>query len=65
MSIETNSDPSAFEMSIRVLGNEFVGLRIAVDDFKSKWLVLSLMAFIGVSGALATFGEPIKNLFIN
>ena len=27
------------EVSLRVLGNELVGLKMTVDDFKIKWLL--------------------------
>ena len=54
---------NTFEMSLRVLGNEFLGFKIQVNDFKSKWLILSLLATGGFSAIIATFGEPIKALF--
>jgi len=38
-----------FEISLRVLGNEFIGLKIVVDDIKTKWITVSLIA-IGVLG---------------
>jgi hypothetical protein len=55
---------STFEMSLRVLGNEFIGFKIAVDDFKTKWLVLTILGTAGLSAIVATFGEPIKSLMI-
>lgn len=54
---------STFEMSLRVLGNEFIGFRIAVDDFKTKWLVLTMITTGGLAAIIATFGGPIKSLF--
>lgn len=52
-----------FELSLRVLGNEFIGLRIAVDDFKTKWLFISVVSIATVSAIIAEFGEPIKQVF--
>ena len=52
-----------FELSLRVLGNEFVGLRIAVDDFKTKWLFISVVSVATISAIIAEFGEPIKQVF--
>ena len=52
-----------FEFSLRVLGNEFIGLKIAVDDFKTKWLFISVVGIATVSAVIAEFGEPIKQLF--
>ena len=60
--IEKN-EGGAFEMSIRVLGNEFIGFAMTVDDFKTKWIVLGLAAFGGIMGIVATFGPTIKDLF--
>lgn len=59
-----NNQEGAFEMSIRILGNEFIGFRIEVDDFKTKWLVLGIVGITAFSAVLANFGEPIKNLFV-
>jgi len=53
-----------FEMSLRVLGNEFIGFTISVDDFKTKWLVLTMFATAGFAAIIATFGQPIKSLFM-
>jgi hypothetical protein len=61
--IENEDDGGAFEMSIRVLGNEFIGFVMNVDDFKTKWIVLGLAAFGGIMAIVATFGPAIKDLF--
>lgn len=53
---------SSFEMSIRVLGNELIGFKIRVDDFKTKWLVLSIVGITAISGIVAKFGPSIKTL---
>jgi len=58
------NNESTFEMSLRVLGNEFIGFRIKVDDFKTKWLVLAMMTTGGLALIVATFGKPIKDLFV-
>jgi len=50
------------EISMRVLGNELIGIKMIVDDFKMKW------ALIGVAGigillwAASTFGPAIMGL---
>ena len=53
---------SNFELSFRVLGNEVLGFKIAVDDFKSKWVVLSVIVLIGLSAA-ATIISPVIDAF--
>jgi len=54
---------NTFELSLRVLGSEFIGFKISVNDFKSKWLVLSIIAVGGFGGTVAVFGPTIKALF--
>ena len=62
--LNVNQDnDGTFEMSLRLLGNEVIGFTIKVDDFKSKWLMFSLVALLGVSAIAAYFGPDIVNLF--
>ena len=37
-----------FEMAIRVLGNELVAIKMVVDDFKMKWVVIGLFAMLAI-----------------
>lgn len=52
---------NTFEMSLRVLGNEVLGFRIVVDDFKTKWVVISIMAVVGLASALSIISPVIDN----
>ena len=56
------SKDGSFEISLRVLGNEVIGLSLTVDDFKTKWVVLSVVALFAVSYTAATFGPPLLSL---
>ena len=51
------------EMSIRVLGNELVGFKIVVDDFKMKWLVMGVIAIVALGWAAGSFGPELINMF--
>lgn len=52
----------SFEVSLRVLGNEFIGLKIKVDDMKQKWIVLGVLT-IGVLGwTISSFGPSIASM---
>lgn len=52
----------SFEVSLRVLGNEFIGLKIKVDDIKQKWIVLGVLT-IGVLGwTISSFGPSISSM---
>lgn len=57
-----DNSPGTFEMSLRILGNELIGFAISVDDFKTKWLVLTMITTGGLAAIVATFGPPIKSL---
>ena len=44
-----------FEVAIRILGNELIAMKMIVDDFKMKWVVI-------LWGA-SEFGPAIVNTF--
>jgi hypothetical protein len=54
---------STFEMSLKILGNELIGLKIIVDDFKTKWLMLTVIGTGLAAAIVSTFGESIKTIF--
>jgi hypothetical protein len=33
-------DEGKLELSVRILGNEIIGFKMLVDDFKMKWMLL-------------------------
>ena len=51
------------EMSIRVLGNELIGFRIVVDDFKMKWVVIAMLAMVAILWAGSAFGPALVETF--
>jgi len=57
------SNMSTFEMSLRILGNEFIGFKIGVDDFRAKWIVLTILASGAFAAIAATFGPMIAPFF--
>ena len=56
-----HSDGS-FEVSLRVLGNEFIGLQIKVDDMKQKWIVLGVLTIMALGYVVSTFGPTIATI---
>ena len=50
------------EVSVRVLGNELVGLKMIVDDFKMKWLVYGVVTIVALAWAGGTFGPALFNM---
>ena len=47
------------ELSLRVLGNELVGIKMIVDDFKMKWALIGIAGIAILLGAVSYFGPAI------
>lgn len=60
----TMEDSGKFEMTIRVLDLEVLGFSLAIEDFRVKWLFISIAAFGGIMATLATFGPEVKSLLV-
>lgn len=50
------------EVSLRILGNEIVGLKMTVDDFKIKWLVYGVITLVALGWAASSFGPVLFSL---
>ena len=42
-------DQGKLELSVRILGNELIGFKMVVDDFKMKWLFLGCLLYTSPS----------------
>ena len=49
------------ELSLRILSNELIGIRMTVDDMKMKWVFIGLLAILVMTWAAAEFGNVIMN----
>ena len=56
-------DEGKIEMSVRVLGNELIGFKMVVDDFKMKWLIFGVITIVALSYCFTTFGPVLMNTF--
>jgi hypothetical protein len=61
--VPEDKDDKAFEVSLRVLGNELIGLRISVQNFTQKWIWFSMLGIVLVMISLYLFGSDISNLY--
>jgi len=59
---DDKDDVGKLEVSVRVLGNELVGLKMVVDDFKMKWLVYGVVTIVALAWAGGTFGPALFNM---
>lgn len=63
MSEQQDNPPGTFEVSLRVLGNEFIGFKIVVDDLKTKWVTVSLLAVAALGYTVSKVAPGIVELF--
>ena len=54
--MEQPDDKGKLEVSVRVLGNELVALKMVVDDFKMKWMVLGVIAIVTLAWSITKLG---------
>jgi len=62
MSSETDNE-GKIEISLSVLGNELIAIRMLVDDFKMKWLAIGILSLIALGWAISSFGPNLIALF--
>ena len=55
-------DIGKLEVSLRILGNEIVGLKMVVDDFKIKWLVYGVITLVALGWAASSFGPALFDM---
>ena len=61
--MENKEDEGKLEMSLRILGNEIIGFKMIVDDFKMKWMLLGIIALASISFVMVEFGPQLMETF--
>ena len=61
--MSNKDDEGKLELSLRILGNEIVGFKMMVDDFKMKWMLLGLVAIGAISWIMVHFGPILMETF--
>jgi len=51
------------ELSLRILSNELIGIRMSVDDMKMKWVIIGVGAIGAMLWAASSFGPTLTNAF--
>lgn len=60
---DEDTPEGTFDLSIRIMNTELIGMTMKVDDFKMKWVIVGLGA-VGVLAWVATsFGPSIVSTF--
>jgi hypothetical protein len=57
------NDPGKLELSLRILGNEILGFKMMVDDFKMKWMLVGIMAIGVLAYIMVSFGPQLMETF--
>ena len=61
--MSNKEDEGKLELSIRILGNEIIGFKMVVDDFKMKWMLLGLVAIGAIAYIMVSFGPQLMETF--
>ena len=61
--VAKKDDEGKLELSVRILGNEIIGFKMVVDDFKMKWMLLGLVALGAIAYTMVTFGPQLMETF--
>ena len=61
--MSNKDDEGKLELSLRILGNEIIGFKMLVDDFKMKWMLLGLVAIGAFSWIMVEFGPILMETF--
>jgi|TARA_Y100000294_G_scaffold146845_1_gene142526 hypothetical protein len=61
--VAKKDDEGKLELSLRILGNEIIGFKMVVDDFKMKWMLLGLIAVGAISYIMVSFGPQLMEAF--
>ena len=61
--VAKKDDEGKLELSVRILGNEIIGFKMVVDDFKMKWMLLGLVAIGAIAYIMVSFGPQLMETF--
>jgi len=56
-------DKGKMEIQLRILGNELVAIKMSVDDFKMKWLLIGVVSIVALGWAAGSFGPELISMF--
>lgn len=63
MSEQIVDDKGKMEIQLRILGNELVAIKMSVDDFKMKWLLIGVVSIVALGWAAGSFGPDLIEMF--
>ena len=60
---EEDQSEGKLELSLRILGNEIIGFKMMVDDFKIKFLLGDIAAMAIIAYIMVEFGPQLMETF--
>ena len=60
---EEVDEKGKMEIQLRILGNELVAIKMSVDDFKMKWLLIGVISIVALGWAAGSLGPELMNMF--
>lgn len=60
---QLEDDKGKLEVQLRILGNELIAIKMAVDDFKMKWFTMGILAIVALGWAASEFAPALVNAF--
>lgn len=63
MSDVTEAEDQSYELSVRVLGNELLGVRLSTTSTSSRWIAVAVITIFSSLVLLGAYGEKIVNLY--
>ena len=58
----TTTAPDAFEIKIRILGNEIFAIALSTNNHSARWVNISLLVIVGVVATIGFFGDRFASL---
>jgi|TARA_B110000444_G_scaffold261517_1_gene314525 hypothetical protein len=65
INMEDEQNDGKLELSLRILGNEIIGFKMVVDDFKLKFLLGGIAALGIIAYIMVVFGPSLMETFNN
>jgi hypothetical protein len=57
------SEDQSYEMSIRLLGNEILGIKLSTTSTSSRWITVALISIFSILILIGAYGEKFVQLY--
>ena len=57
------SEDQSYEISLRVLGNEILGVKLSTTSTSSRWIAVAILSIFSILVLLGAYGEKFIELY--